>query len=433
MIARKSAWRRRGVLLPAGVLALGVVGLGAVSRFGGRASGASISAPSGIPIGDVTRGEFIESVALRGDVKAQRSAVLIVPSAGGGDMQIVKLMKNGTMTKKGDVVIQLDVTTLQNTLAQRRSDYKQADAQIGGTVAQSNLTIEQDRTDLLKAQYDVERAKLEASKAEIVSQIEGDEDKLKVADAEQKLKEVQQKLASDQTSAAADKASGVEKRDKAEFDVRGNEQRIAAMTLRAPLDGMVVLMPNYRAGGMFGDNAPPFKEGDRAYPGQSIAELPDLSSLMIAVRVDESDRGRLATGEAVAVRIDAVPDKQFTGHVSYISALAKPDFSGWPPIKNFDVTLTLDQEDPRLRPGMSANADVTVARTPGATLIPSEGLFLKSGRSVVYLFVPGTFGTHFEEREVTAGRRGKGQVEILKGLQPGERIALKDPTAENSK
>ena len=120
-----------------------------------------------------------------------------------GDIQIIKLARTGTAVKKGDVVAQFDTSKLLDTLNQRRSDMKQADAEIGQERAKAHLLEEQDRTDLLKAHYDVERAKLDVSQQEILSPIDAAEKKLLLADAEQKLREIEARQKSDQTSSQA--------------------------------------------------------------------------------------------------------------------------------------------------------------------------------------------------------------------------------------
>jgi RND family efflux transporter MFP subunit len=431
MLAKFSHMRKRHRTLVAGALILIFLvagGIATAQYFNVRAR----KGAGEIPTAEAYRGELVDSVELRGEMKAVKSVVLTAPSSA-GDIQIVKLARNGTMAKKGDVLVQLDVTTLQNTLAQNRSDLKQAQAQIEGSRAQARLQQEQDRTDLLKSNYDVQRARLETSKQEILSQIDAGKNRLLLADSEQKVKEVEQKLASDKTSAAADLASKKQKSEKFRFEVRQGESRVAAMTLRAPVDGMVTIMPNFRAAGFFGSSAPEFKEGDRAWPGATLLELPDLSTLQVVARVDESDRSRLRRGQSVKIRVDAVPDREFTGRVNEISSMAKPDFSSWPPTKNFDMAVHLDKTDPRLRPGMSATARVAASSVANALLIPAEAAFSSNGQTVVYVLSPRAFGGEFAERAIVTGGKGDGQLEVLQGLKPGERVALKRPIPEKSK
>jgi multidrug efflux pump subunit AcrA (membrane-fusion protein) len=195
------------------------------------------------------------------------------------------------------------------------------------------------------------------------------------------------------------------------------------LTVKAPGDGTVTMLRNWRAG--FSGGAAEFKEGDRAWPGAAIADLPDMSSLRIAARIDEVDRGRLQLGEAATVRVDAVPGQEFAGHVAKISPLATTDFSaGWPFPRNFDLEVELGQADPRLKPGMSATARVAVDRIPDSILIPPQASFQKSGRTVTYV----VRGSKFEERGIEVGRRSEAQLLVTAGLKPGERVALKDPT-----
>jgi RND family efflux transporter MFP subunit len=413
--AVKKIWHRHRVpVIVLGVMAVAGAAFGAARFYR--------SDPT-IPTAVAQRGEFVETVQFRGHVIAEKSVQLKAPSVA-GDIQIIKLARTGTVVKKGDVVAQFDTSKLVDTLNTRRSDMKQAEAEIEQERAKARLLDEQDRTDLLKARYDVERAKLDVSQHEILSQIDGAEKKLALADAEQKLREVESRQKADQTSSQASINGKVQTRDKSKADVARVERDIAAMTLRAPADGVVTLYPNWRAGGWFTDNPPEFRPGDRAWNGATIAELPDFSTLQVSTRIDEVDRGRLQLKQTATIRVDAVPDREFQAHISQISALAKTDFSTWPPPRNFDVTLELDTQDPRLRPGMSGSGRIAVNRIPGSILIPPAALFSKAGATLVYVLA----GAKFVPRPVMVGPRNEEQVAITSGLEAGEKVALKDPT-----
>jgi RND family efflux transporter MFP subunit len=380
-----------------------------------------------VPTAEVTRGEFDDYVKIRGEVKAKRSLTIYAPHIRGGvgDPQILKMAKTGAVLKKGDVAVEFDTAKLRETLQQKRSDVKQAEAEIEQGRAEAKLQEEQDLTDLEKARYDVQRAKLDVSKAEILSKIDGEKNKLLLADAEQHLKEEEEKLASDHAKAAADNDGKKQKREKALHDAQMAEQDIASLTLRAPVDGLVTILPNWRAGGWFSESAPPFKEGDRAWQGARIAEFPDISTLRVSGRVEEADRGRVKEGQSVIVRVDAVPDKEFPAHVVEISSLAKIDFSGWPFPRNFDVSAQVDRPDGRVRPGMSATARVSVEKLPACILIPPQAAFQKYGKALAYVLS----GSSFQERDILVAKRSETQVVVTRGLKPGERVALKDPTA----
>ncbi len=336
MIGRiKQLWIRRKVVVAVVVLLGGGV-LGAV-RYSNRSPA--------IPTFEVMRGEFVDSVQFRGEVKAMKSVTISAP-AEAGDLQILKIVADGTQVKQGDVVVEFDKTKTEQDLAQYRSTLKSAQAEIEQARAQARLGDEEDLTAVMKAQFDVESAKLDASKQEIVSKIEGAEANLKVADAEQKLHEVQEKRKADRAVNKARNESKTQASQKAAYDVQRAERALTKMTLQAPSAGTISLVPLWRPGG-----ESPFKPGDRAWPGAPIAELPDVSSLRVSARADETERGRLALKETVSAQLDAIPDRQFTGRIEQISTIATIDFSGgWPFPRNFNLEIALDQPETRLNP-----------------------------------------------------------------------------------
>jgi RND family efflux transporter MFP subunit len=381
-----------------------------------------VRAESKLPTVEVKRGEFTENLPIRGEVKAQKSIVLTAPS-GTGQLQIIKMAKTGDPVKVGDVVVQFDLTQQQNQLDTRNSDLKQAEREIDGAIAQAKLTEEQDATDLAKAKFDVQRASLDASKTEILSEIDGAKAKLALSDAEQTLREVEQRVKSNKAGDAALIAEKRLKQQKALFDVNLAKTNIERMSLKAPVAGIATVLTHW-----IGPNQNvEWREGDSAWPGAGVMELPDMDTIQIAARVDEIDRGRLQVGQRVRVHVDAVPDTEFAGQIAEISPLAKSDFSGWPVLRNFDIRMKLDKADNRLKPGMSASARIAVDSIKDAIIIPAEASFQKSGRTVVYV---ARSGGRYEERTIEVQRRNSGNIAVASGLQPGERLYTKDPTVQ---
>ena len=153
--------------------------------------------------------------------------------------------------------------------------------------------------------------------------------------------------------------------------------------------------------------------------------MPDPSSLRISAHVDETERGRLALKQPVTVHLDAIPDRQFTGTIEDISTLASEDFSaGWPIPRDFDLRIVLDQSDPRLKPGMTAQVAVIVDRVRDALTIPVQASFQKEGDTLAYVWS----GSKFRPQPIEVSRRSGDRILVAKGLQPGDRIALQDPT-----
>lgn len=409
--------KRRGLMTAITVLLVAGVSLGVVRL--------ARTAPK-VPMAEVERGEYVDRIELRGDVRAMRSVTLAAPF-GAGDIQILNIVKNGSQVKKEETVIEFDATTLTRQLEQRQTELKQNEAEINRIRAQHKLIEEQNLTSLQSAQFDVERARLEVSKTEILSAIDGEKNKLLLANAEMRLREVELRAEAGRIGAQADISNRIFRRSRTEAEVQRVENAITALTIKAPVEGIINILPNERGSSRMGRGSGPaaeYRPGDRAFPGATVAQVPDLSTLRVTARVEEIDRGRVQRGQDVNVRVDAIPDKDLAAKVVDISPMAKLDFSIWPPAKNFDVIMELNQSEARLRPGMTATPRIAVERIADAIMIPDKAAFQKSGRTVAYVLR----GSKFEERVIEVLRRGNGKIVVSKGLQPGERVALVDPT-----
>jgi multidrug efflux pump subunit AcrA (membrane-fusion protein) len=418
MMRRIITLLRRPRNAAATVAAVALVATGAFAAVGRG------SAPD-LPTVQVVKGEFVDTLEIRGEVRPLKSVILSSPMSS-GELQIVKLAKNGSIVKAGDVVVQFDGSTLQRTIQEKQSEVKQADAEIEQAQAQTRITDEQNATAVMKAKYDIDRAKLDLGRGDTVSRIENEQAKFLVGDAQQRLRELEEKVRSDRTSADADVAGKRRKREKAIFDLKRAEQGLQNLQVKAPAAGMVNILPNFRSGGVFGGQQE-FQEGDRAWPGAAILELPDLSSVHLEARLDESDRGRLKPQQEATVRIEAVPGKDFKARIANISVLARVDFtSGWPPTKNFDLNLIFLDVDPRMRPGMTAVARIATERVPNVVLVPAEAIFHRDGAPIVYKLD----GSEFVEAPVTIGKRGKEQAIVNGGVGPGDRIATRRPSPD---
>jgi HlyD family secretion protein len=418
MMPRVARVVRRPRIVAAAVLVVGV--LVAVAFAAGRTGG-----PPDLPTAVVSKGVFVDTLEIRGEIRPLKSIMLSSPTQS-GELQILKLAKNGSMVKPGDVVVEFDPSTLQRTIQEKQSELKQADAEIAQAEAQTRISHEQNATAVMKAGYDIQRAKLDVGKGDTVSRLDNEQAKLAVVDAQQRERELQEKVRSDQTSAVADVAAKRHKREKALFDLNRAEQGLRNLQLRAPAAGMVNILPNFRSGGMFGGQQD-FQQGDRAWPGASILELPDLSSVHLEARLDETDRGRLQARQDATVRIEALPGKEFKARLDSISVLARVDFSsGWPPSKNFDLNLVFVDVDARMRPGMTAVARIATERVPDVLLVPAEAVFQRDGAPIVYRLDR----AKFVETRVTLRKRGREQAIVDGGVAPGDRIATRRPSPD---
>jgi hypothetical protein len=163
--------------------------------------------------------------------------------------------------------------------------------------------------------------------------------------------------------------------------------------------------------------------GDSVWPGQKIAEIPDLSELEGKVFVLEADAAGLKAGLKALFSIEGRPGEEHAATVSRVDALAKPR-EQQSPVKYFETTLALDHTNPALmKPGQRVRAVIELETAEGALTVPRGALFEKDGKRVVYR----REGAVFVAVEVTVGRNSISRVVIEKGLRDGDRIALRDP------
>jgi multidrug efflux pump subunit AcrA (membrane-fusion protein) len=369
-----------------------------------------------LPVATARKGEFVVIIRCRGDVKASRSVPIYAPIV--PNLTIAWMAPEGEEVKEGDPIVKFDSSSAQQQLTQKEAALKQAQAQLDQAVAQARITADHDRSDLQDAKYAVEKAKLSTAGSEFVGRIQAKQAEIDLSVAEQKQR-VQE--ANIDLNAAADKsriASLTRQVQMAEADVNLTKGRITQMEIRAPLAGFVVFVSNYNQGPV---NAQPFKVGDNVYSGMNLAEMPDMASLVMDAKVEEIDRGRIAPGNSVRVRIDALPELTIDTTLSTISPLTELG-AEWPPVRSFRAYAGLRAQDPRVRPGMNGSMDIVVKRIPDAISIPAKAVFTRAGRPIVYLASRG----RYTASEVQVLARNPDEVAVS-GIPDGAVVTLADP------
>ncbi len=400
-----------------------IVGLLAVGGAGYAAYHYNTNKPIEVPVASVRRGEFVVSVRSRGEVKSVRSTLLSAPQV--PNPRIVRLAESGKPIRRGEVVVEFDAAQLEQYYLDRQTQVRTVDSEIVQQQATHRITNEQDAMSLMTSQYDVQRSELEASKAEILSEIEGAKTRIDVGISQGALQQVKTTIKAHGVSQDADIDRLRMRKDKTVRDMERIKGYLSKMTIRAPVDGIVNIMPNFRAQGSWGSTPPAFKEGDNAWTGAAIAEIPDLSEMRIELKLEEVDRGKVKLGQEIRVRVDAIPDREFKATLDWISPIASLQFRGFGSAseKTFPARATLTETDERLRPGMSASAEVLIETAANSLLIPSKASFMDQGKPAVWV----QRGQGFQVRHIEVGQRNDNDIVVTAGLEEGDRIALENP------
>jgi RND family efflux transporter MFP subunit len=153
--------------------------------------------------------------------------------------------------------------------------------------------------------------------------------------------------------------------------------------------------------------------GMRVMPGQSLYRIVDLSRVWVEADVYAAELGVLKTGTRAAVTIDAFPGKIFGARLTFVAPIVDEA------TRTVRARFELANPGLQLRPGMFASVEIT---SPGrdALLIPTDAI-LDSGRKQVVFVAEGD--GYYSPREVKIGARIDGHVEILDGLELGQRVA----------
>ncbi|MEI9974503.1 MAG: hypothetical protein WDO73_22145 [Ignavibacteriota bacterium] len=203
----------------------------------------------------VRRGDFIISVRARGEIRSARSSILKAPQAPG--LRIVKLATQGSPVKRGDVVVQFDSVAQEQNVIQQTLQVQSIQGSIDQLHATQRINDDADAMNKMSAEYGVESSKLDASKAEVLSAIDGEKYRISVGVQEGGLQQVKANINAHLVGNAADTFRLGQQKDKAMRDLDTAQGYLGMMKLRAPTDGVVNLLANFRSAGSFGQSPPP--------------------------------------------------------------------------------------------------------------------------------------------------------------------------------
>jgi membrane fusion protein, macrolide-specific efflux system len=146
-----------------------------------------------------------------------------------------------------------------------------------------------------------------------------------------------------------------------------------------------------------------------------FAEIVNTGTMTMTVAFSESDIGKLKVGQSATVTIDALSGVELAAHVSAISDMGATS-SG---VVSYDATLTLDQSDAQIKPGMSASASVIVAQAQGVT-VPNSAVSGSGSLATVELRRAGKT----VRQQVVVGLRGDSRTQIISGLSAGDQLVV---------
>jgi hypothetical protein len=164
------------------------------------------------------------------------------------------------------------------------------------------------------------------------------------------------------------------------------------------------------------------RPGDRVTETPGIVTVADVDRMLVEATVGEADVHRVDVGQAVNVVLEALRDKKFTGKVTRIGTVARSSSDRPLEDKRFDLVVEIDQPDTQLKPEMTARVDVQIGERRGVLVIPPNAVFEQQGVPAVHV----VRAFDLQTRMVQLGESTGTAVEVVAGLQEGERVLLTD-------
>jgi hypothetical protein len=402
---------RRGtvVRLVVGILAaVVIVGWALLSAFGGDDE---------IDWIDVVTDDLVLTVEVEGTLASRDSSIVTPPQVSEvHDFQLRFMAPEGSQISAGEPVLAFDTSALDQQLLQLQTEAQQADKNIEKLDVDLKQEIMAMELELAEAQAQARRAGL---KDDVPDDLRAANqailDGLDVELSGLQVESLNGRIAAARESGAARRGALVAQRDRARRLVQSVEDAIGRMAVMAPRAGTVIYVSNWR-----GEKK---KVGDQVWRRERIIELPDLTSMMAKGEVDESDAGRVAEGQSVSLRLDAHPDVAYRASIESIWRTVQRKSFSRNPIKVVRLDLDLAETDPeRMRPGMRFRGTIETGRVEDALVVPAHAVFPTESGPVVYRKT--VFG--HEAVHVELGRRNAAYLEVVAGLDVGDRIAGAD-------
>jgi HlyD family secretion protein len=433
-----------------------------------------------------TRGDMPLVVTDRGELESAQSVQVVCEIEEGG--KLVTIVPEGTRVKKDEEVARMDPGALQKNVNEQQVQWEQATGKVKANeselevqknkaeseIAKADLALTLARIDLesyekgeFQVELDKRKGQLEIAKKEqkeaeenlaftrglvkkgfaqlvqirplelnelgkryAVSQQEADlrvfetftsrrkttELKAKAIDAERELDRTKksQQAATEKAENELDAAKKTAALQ--EQQLKRLKERLEKCVIKAPGDGIVIYF------------ARPWDPESRIRPGaplyyqQPIFSLPDLNNMQVKLKVHESVVKKVQIGQLATMQVQALSNQTLHGKVTNVGSVAKSD--GWRGggVKEYETEVSIEDlpKDAGLRPGMTAEVKVAIRTVENALTVPIQAVTEIDGKHVAYV----ALDSGIDRRNVKVGESNEQLIQILDGIQEGERVAL---------
>lgn len=376
----------------------------------------------------VKKENFEALISCKGEIQSEKAVLITIPDVFGDrsleiyDTQIKDLIPEGSIVKKGDFVGLLDQGRVKqlkqnNEEAMKKLLFNINDAKIDSAVELVALRdgIEQFGFDLQYKKVELEQSVFESPAYQRTSQMAYDR-ALRQLEYKRRAYQMTQKGLRIHISRDEDRLKLLVDKDR-KYQVAFDGARIVA-----PQGGMLIYGRTFGRGGSRKLTIGSWV----SMQNPVIATLPDLSVLDSETYVEEIYISKIKVGDSARVYIDALKNQEKIGAISNISNVGQ-EMTGFDS-KVFKVNIRIASDNDKVKPSMTTNNEIIIAREQNVLVIPRSTLFSAEGKQFVYLRELGKITI----KDVECGNQSDKFVVIKKGLKEGDKILLDKPVNGDS-
>ena len=404
--------KRRLLWIPVLLLVLALAGYSIHRRLHGSSGEGQAAAVVPVIVAQPQHGPIERTLAYSGTLEPQ--ALVTVTSKIEGRIERI-LVGEGELIRDGQLLVQMEDDTVRLQAEQAASAVRAAQAQLDK--ARRGVRPEEldnARALLAQAEQDFTMAEESYRRSERLYQ-EGALAKARFEEAERQYRGAQTQLENARRSVRMmERGAGAEEQNLAEANLKAAQAQaelaglqLSFTRIRSPLAGRVAKVL--------------IDQGNLASRATPLLALVQDDPLLLRIPVPERHYAAFSAGWrniTARVRLDAVPGlDELTGGIASISPTVDPAS------RTFTVEVRLANREGRLKPGMYADVEFVLERRLEALLAPAAALVERGGRTGVFIVEPGS-NPVARFREIAAGNRTQGEVEIVRGLDGGERIVV---------
>ena len=374
----------------------------------------------------VRKGNFRDVVNNSGELQAENTVYISAPA----DLQtnqiyeeikIQDMAAEGTHVKEGEYIATLDPAIVNKKISDMQLALEKASSGVGQTSLDTALTLRDARDQMANLQFQMEQKKLalDLSKYEPPATIRQAE--IDLEKSQRDFVQMKENYQIKQQQANAKMFAATREVEVLHISIGKMEDLRNRFVIKAPRNGLLVYISDWASGGKK-------KAGSvvRSWDPR-VAMLPDLSSMLSKVFINEVDISKIHKEQKVTMGLDAFPDVKMEGVVKTVANIGetRPGATA----KVFEVNIKLNKVDSILKPGMTTSNNILINEIPNKLIIPLEAVFAEGNTSFVYL----RKGNSIEKQQVKLGKSNDEEVIVEKGLAEGEVVYLSSPETAKEK